>query len=90
MSSKLLHGNSISTLVIVLVVIFAFLFYWYEVRPFQARSSCANKVITQGLYATSNIEKEKLNGDMNKINAYEREKSRFAYEECLHENGLAK
>jgi hypothetical protein len=40
-------------------------------------------------YATTKFEKDQLGGDMNKINAVEREKSNFAYKECLHDKGIS-
>jgi hypothetical protein len=77
-------------LVILFVFISSFLFYWYEIRPASTRSGCVKSVLENGMYATSEIEKDQLKSDMNKINSYEREKSKFYYEECLHRAGLEK
>ena len=75
--------------IIGVVIVLGFLFYWFQVRPSMIRSSCSNDVLMNQKYATTKLEKEQLGGDMNKINAVEREKSDFAYKECLHEKGIS-
>jgi len=76
-------------IIIGVVIVLGFLFYWFQVRPSMIRSACTNDVLMTQKYATTKFERDQLGGDMNKINAMEREKSDFAYKECLHEKGIS-
>lgn len=82
--------SNLPTFLIVGLIVIGIAFYWFEVRPTQIRKKCDEKVLTESLYSVSQAEREKLRRDMNKINALEREKSTFWYEQCLHENGISK
>jgi hypothetical protein len=72
-----------------IALVLAFLFIWFQVRPSMIRSACTKDVLMSRKWATTKFEREQLGGDMNKINAIEREKSEFAYKECLHEKGIS-
>ena len=74
----------------IVILIVLFVFYWYEIRPAHIRSMCQKRIISERLYATSTFERDLLKGDMNKINAYEREKTTHEYTNCIHEQGIAK
>lgn len=75
-------------LIILTTIILGIAFYWYELRPFQIRSECNNKVLNNRLYHATDAEVNDLQGDMVKINSLEREKSDFYYKDCLRDNGL--
>lgn len=85
MSINIMKNTHIALFILVLI----FAFGWFELRPVSIRANCENQTLENGLTRTSTIEREQLKGDMNRINSYEREKSVYYYQKCLHENGLA-
>lgn len=71
------------------IIIFSiFLFYWLELRPSNIRRGCKQHIMDNQTTTISNVERELLGGDMNKINRAEREKSDFWYKDCLNSKGL--
>lgn len=75
----------------IVLVIFALLFYWFQIRPSNILKYCQDKMTspeTAALIITSEFERNQLNRDMVKINAIEREKETFYFNQCLHEKGL--
>jgi len=76
--------------VILAIGVLCFVFFWFEVRPSQIRKNCYETMVNDGWALTGKAERERLGWDMNKINAVEREKGDFWYNDCLHEHGLTK
>ena len=77
-------------LIITVVIALLAAFTWFEARPAYARKKCEDKVLMQGLYATTNYERDILERNMVKINEVEEKRSRYHYNKCLHEYGVEK
>lgn len=65
-----------------------FLFFWFEIRPVNIRKECYDYVISNGLYETSNEERDEMGRDMPKINKEEEIRYKLHYENCLSKYGL--
>jgi hypothetical protein len=76
-------------ILVVVIVALIVVFYWFEIRPASIRSGCKDKVQSQKLYEISDLERESLGNDMDKINRAEREKSEWWYKDCINGEGLA-
>ena len=73
---------------VVILILLLGAFYWYGIRPANIRIKCKGSVSDSRIDLTSEIEKDELGQNMNKINAAEREKSDFWYKDCLRAKGL--
>lgn len=74
--------------IILTLLILSGAFYWYELRPVNIRVECKKYVESNRLWEVQPAEREFLGGDINKINAAEREKTNFWYKDCLNGKGL--
>jgi len=74
-------NRNINKLTILLILIFAILFYWFQIRPAKIRSACGFEPVM--LY-----EKDTATG-LSTGMTYE-EFYDFYYEKCLNQHGLSK
>ena len=75
---------------IILAITLVGLFYWFQIRPSNIRKECHEYVLMNGLYETSNEERDELGRDWQKINKEEEIRTALHYQKCLGEHGLEK